>query len=81
MKAILPNKSIIGGYLKPIHTISSCNPICKPKKQLNAALMQRKRNLKLYALTFMQTNNRNENIETTLPSCLNKALLFNVKKT
>jgi len=31
MKAILPNKNIIKGYLKPIHTISICNPISKPK--------------------------------------------------
>jgi len=29
MKAILPNKHIIGGYLKPIHTIS----ICKSKME------------------------------------------------
>jgi len=31
IKAILPCKNIIGGYLKPIHIISVCNPICKPK--------------------------------------------------
>jgi len=31
MKAILPTKSIVVGYLKPIHTIAPYNPICKPK--------------------------------------------------
>jgi len=31
MKAISHYKSIIGGYLKPIHTIPTYNPICKPK--------------------------------------------------
>jgi len=31
MKVILPNKSIIGGYLKPIHTTPTCNPMCKSK--------------------------------------------------
>ena len=31
MKAIMPSKSIIGGYLKPLHTITLCNPVCIPK--------------------------------------------------
>ena len=49
--------------------------------------MQTKRNLKLYALTSMQTNNQNEKYRTTLPlcldtlpPCLDKALLFKEKK-
>ena len=42
--------------------------------------MQTKRNLKLYALTCMQTKNQNGKHETNLPPCLNKALLFKVKK-
>ena len=42
--------------------------------------MQTKRNLKLYALTSMQTNNKNEKHRTALPLCLYKALLFKGKK-
>jgi len=36
MKAIMLSKNIIGGYLKPILANPTCNPICKPKNQLNA---------------------------------------------
>jgi len=42
--------------------------------------VQTKRNLKLYALLSMQTNNLNEKHETILPPCLDKALLFKGKK-
>ena len=71
------NKSIIWGYLKPIHAIPTCNSICQPKCN---TLVQTKRNRKLYALTCMQTNNWNEKHEVTLPLCLNKALLRKWKK-
>jgi len=37
--------------------------------------MQLKRNLKLYALTSIQTNNQNEKHKATLPPSLDKALL------
>jgi len=77
MQTILPSKNIIGDYLKSIHTIPTCNPICKSK--CNTPL-QKKGNLKLYALTSMQTKNQNEKHETTLPIRLDKALLFKVKK-
>jgi len=39
-----------------------------------------KENIKLYALTSMQTRNKTENMKTTHPPCLDKALLFNVRK-
>ena len=39
-----------------------------------------KKNLKLYALAYMQTNNQNEKHEATFPLCLNKALLCKGKK-
>ena len=42
--------------------------------------MQTKRNLKLYALTCMQTNNQNEKHEAALPSWLDIALLLKRKK-
>jgi len=41
MKPIVSNKNIIGDYLKPIHTIPSSNPMCKPKNQLNATCKQK----------------------------------------
>ena len=41
MNVIIPNKHLIGGYLKPIHTIALCNPICKPKNQQNATCKQK----------------------------------------
>jgi len=42
--------------------------------------MQTKRNLKLYDLTCMQINNQNRKYINYLPPCLDKALLFKVKK-
>jgi len=39
-----------------------------------------KRNQKLYAQTCMQTITKIEDIETTLPLCLDKTLLFKAKK-
>ena len=80
-KAIMPSTNIIGGYLKRIHTICACNPICKPKNQLNAKpYANKKRNLKLYSLTRMQTKTKIEYIKTTHSPCLDKALLFKGKK-
>ena len=77
MNAILPNKHIIGGYFKSIHTIHTCNPIWKTKCNM---LKQTKRSLKLYAPTCMQTNNQNKKHEATLPLYLDKGLLFKVRK-
>ena len=41
MKAILPNKHVIGGYLKPLTTSLHENLKCKPKNQLNATCRQK----------------------------------------
>jgi len=81
MKAFLPRKSIVGGI--SIQSTPSLHAILYAN--LNATkcktLVKTKRNLKLYAITCVQTNNQNENHEATLPPCLNKALLFKVKKS
>ena len=42
--------------------------------------MQTKRILKLYALKCIQGNNQNRKHKTTLPPCLDKELLFKVRK-
>ena len=52
----------------------------KPKTTEFNYYANQKKNLKLYALAYMQTNNQNEKHEATFPLCLNKALLCKGKK-
>ena len=78
MKVIGSNNIIIGGFsIQPIHSMTYMQTynatICNPRIKI-------KRNLKLYALTNMQTKNHNRKYELPPPPCLDQAYYSTKKK-